>query len=66
LRSKDYREIELAKNSGHPFVWKQVREFAAPADTDPCQCEMSGTKKETYSGNLLPAVSMMQTTDARE
>jgi hypothetical protein len=53
LRSKDYQEIKLAKNPGHPLVWKQVRESAAAADTDPCQCEMIYTKKETSSGSLL-------------
>jgi hypothetical protein len=66
LRSKDHREIELAKNAGNPSVLKQVRESIAAADTDPCQCETIWMKKEPSSGSLLPIVSMIQATDARE
>jgi hypothetical protein len=47
LRPKDYREIELAKNAGHPSILKQIRESVAAAGTDPCQCKMICMKKET-------------------
>jgi hypothetical protein len=39
---------------------------AAESDTDPYQLESCCIQEETSSGSLLPIVSMMQATDARE
>jgi hypothetical protein len=38
----------------------------AESDTDPYQLESCCIQEETSSGSLLPIVSMMQATDARE
>ena len=66
LESKNYREVEELGSSGDASGWKQVRVSIAALDTDARQHKMICIKKENSSGSLLPIVSMMQATEARE
>jgi hypothetical protein len=66
LESKNCREVEVLKSPGHLPGRKQVRVSAAASDTDPRELESFCINEETSSGSLLPVVSMMQATDARE
>jgi len=56
----------VLKSAGYLLARKQVWAFAAPSDTDPGQLERSCINEATSLGSLLPAVSMMQATDAWE
>jgi hypothetical protein len=62
----NYREVEVLRSAGYLLGRMQVWVPAAASDIDPCELERSCLIEGTSSGSLLPIISMMQATDARE